>query len=160
MVPTPRLVRFLTFGSALWLLWLAFPAGWLAGAAYLLLLGALCIAEYRALPSASAFEFDRDFGRFALGSLTDVRVTVRNTSKRFVELNARDELPAGLEQAAPIPELHLAGKTECEFVYQVRPMRRGRYQLKTMAVRIRGRRALIEKQVRIPVPAEVRVYPR
>src|SRR3989442_14078998 len=116
MVPTPRLVRFLTFGSALWLLWLAFPAGWLAGAAYLLLLGVLCIAEYRALPFASAFEFDRDFGRFALGSVTDVWVTVRNTSKRFLELNARGGLPAGLQQVAPIPELHLASKTASEFV--------------------------------------------
>src|SRR5256712_13865460 len=117
MVPTPRLVRFLTFGSALWLLWLAFPAGWLAGAAYLLLLGALCIAEYRALPSASAFELDRDLGRSRLGRLIDLGGTVRNISNRFGEPNERGELPVCLAQAVPIPKLHLGRKTGYEVVY-------------------------------------------
>jgi uncharacterized protein (DUF58 family) len=160
MVPTTRLVRFIALGSPVWLLWLVFPAGWTAGLVYLLLLAVACVADYRSTPDASALEINREFGRFSLGSITDVRVILRNQSKTFVHVSARDELPAGLEQESMIPELHLPPKSDCEFAYQLKPLRRGRYQLGTLAVRIRRPGAFLEKQVRMRAPAEVRVYPR
>src|SRR6185369_17144128 len=108
MIPTTRLVRFIALGSPLWLVAFAFPAGWLAGVAYLVALGVVCVLDYRSMPKADGLEFEREFGRFALGSVTDVRVSLRNRSKQLIELSARDELPAGLEQVTSIPELRLA----------------------------------------------------
>ena len=160
MIPTTRLVRFIVLGSPLWILAFALPAGWLAGVAYLLILAVVCVLDYRSMPKADGLEIEREFGRFALGSVTDVRVSLRNRSKQFIELSARDELPAGLEQVTPIPEMRRPGNTECEFAYQIRPVRRGRYQLDTLALRIRRPGAFMEKQIRVSIPAEVRVYPR
>jgi len=115
MVPTIRLVRFIALGSPLWLLSFVFPAGWAAAVVYLLVLGAVCFLDYRSIPDASALEIKRDFGRFALGRMTDMRVLLKNRSKQFIELSVRDELPSGLEQLASIPEAHLPGSGECEF---------------------------------------------
>src|SRR5947207_7478167 len=116
MVPTTRLVRFIALGSPLWLLSFVFPAaGWLAGIVYLLILGIVCVVDYRSMPDADAIEIEREFGRFSLGSATDVRVVLRNSSKQFLHITARDELPAGLQQVGAIPELHLPSHTEYEF---------------------------------------------
>jgi len=160
MVPTIRLVRFIALGSPLWLLSFVFPAGWAAAVVYLLVLGAVCFLDYRSIPDASALEIKRDFGRFALGRMTDMRVLLKNRSKQFIELSVRDELPSGLEQLASIPEAHLPGSGECEFAYPIRPLRRGHYRIESVAVRIRRPGAFIEKQFRISTPADIRVYPR
>jgi len=160
MVPTPRLVRFIALGSPLWLLALVFPLGWLAGLLYLLALGAACVVDYRSTPDADALEVDRDFGRFALGSDASMRVLLKNRSKEFLQISARDELPAALQQISAIPEIRLPGKSECEFSYQVRPVRRGRHRIEHLAVRIRRPAAFIEKQFRLPVAVNVCVYPR
>lgn len=161
MVATTRLVWFIALGSPLWLLSFAFPTvGVIAGVVYLLLLVAVCCIDYRLMPGADSIEIERDFGRFSLGSVTDVRVLLRNRSKQLLHISARDELPAGLEQAAVIPELHVPGLSECDFDYRIRAVRRGRYHLESLAVRLRRPGALIAKQLRLSVPADVQVYPR
>ena len=160
MVPTIRLVRCIVLGSPLWLLSLAFPAGWLAAVAYLLVLALVCFVDYKSMPDSTALEIDREFGRFALGNVTDVRVSVRNNSKQFVQMSLRDELPVGLEQDEPIPEIHLPPKGDCEFSYKIRSLRRGRYSLRSFAMRLRRPGGFVEKEMRISIPAEIRVYPR
>jgi uncharacterized protein (DUF58 family) len=160
MVPTTRLVRFIVLGSPLWILSFAFPWGWLAGVAYLCVLAAISFADYRSVPDAAAFEVGRDFGRFSLGAVTDVRVSFRNRSKNVLEFAIRDELPAGLEQTDSIPQLHLGGGAECDFTYQIKALRRGRYHLENLAMRVRRPGGLVEKQLKMSLPADVRVYPR
>jgi uncharacterized protein (DUF58 family) len=160
MVPTIRFVRLIALGSPLWLLSFAFPAGWVAGAAYLLILAVVSVVDYRSMPGAGDFEFVRDFDRFSLGASTDVRASIRNHSKNFLQLSIRDELPAALQQFTAIPELHLPAGSECEFGYQIRALRRGRYQLEHLAVRAHRPGGLIEKQFEIKSPADIRVYPR
>jgi uncharacterized protein (DUF58 family) len=161
MVATPRLVGLIAFGSPIWLLSLASPTvGVVAGAVYLLALLTVCLLDYRSTPDASAIEIERDFGRFSLGTAADVRVRLTNRSKQPLKLIARDELPPGLQQDDPIPEMHLASQAECEFVYHIRPLRRGRYHVENLAFRIRRPGGLVERQVRVSSPAEVRVYPR
>ncbi|HEY2382384.1 MAG TPA: DUF58 domain-containing protein [Terriglobia bacterium] len=123
-------------------------------------LAVVSLMDYRSVPDGGAFEIDRDFGRFSLGAATDVRILLRNRSKASLRVVMRDELPPGLEQLTAIPELQLAGNTECEFAYQIKALKRGRYQLSSLAARIGRRGALMEKQVRIASAAEVRVYPR
>jgi uncharacterized protein (DUF58 family) len=160
MVPTIRLVRFIALGSPLWLLSFVFPAGWLAAVMYLLVLGAVCFVDCRSTPAASTLEIERDFGRFALGGVTDMRISLKNRSKQFIQVAVRDELPAGLERLAPIPEAHLPGSGECEFAYPIRGLRRGHHRIESMTVRIRRPGAFIEKQLRISSAADIRVYPR
>ena len=160
MVPTFRLVQLIALGSPLWLLSAAFPAGWLVGVAYLALLGVVAVAHYRAIPGPAAFDVARDFGRFSLGAVTDVRVLVTNRSPRVLDVSVRDELPAALLQVTPIPGLRLAAKAQGECAYQVRARRRGRYRLEDVVVRARRPGALMARQLRIPATVDVRVYPR
>jgi uncharacterized protein (DUF58 family) len=56
--------------------------------------------------------------------------------------------------------MRLPGQSDCEFVYRIRPLQRGRHQLGHLALRIRRPGALVERQVRVPAAAEIRVYPR
>jgi len=161
MIATTRLVRFIALGSPLWLLSIVFPgAGWVTAATYLVMLAAVCIVDYRSVSDATVVEIERELGRFSLGIATDVRMRVRNRSKRFLQISARDELPAGLEQIEPIPAMHLAGQSEGESVYQIRALRRGRYRIGNLALRVRRPGAFIERQLRISLPADIRVYPR
>lgn len=160
MVPTIRLVRFIAFGSPLWLLAFVFPAGWFAAVVYLVALAAVCFVDYRSIPQANALEIERDFGRFALGGVTDMRISLKNRSKQLIEVSMRDELPGALEQLRPIPEVHMPGSSECELAYPIRPVRRGHYRIESMAVRIRRPGAFMGKQLRISNPADIRVYPR
>jgi uncharacterized protein (DUF58 family) len=134
-------------------------AGWVAGLVYILVLALFCFGDYWSMPGASAFEISRDFGRFSLGAATDVRMSVKNRSKLFLQLAVRDQLPAGLQQFTAVPELHLAANAECEFAYQIRALKRGRYHLENLALRVRRPGGLMERQLRVSVPAEVRVYP-
>ena len=160
MVPTLRLVQLIALGSPLWLLSAAFPAGWLVGVAYLALLGVVAVAHYRAIPGPAAFDVARDFGRFSLGAVTEVRVSLTNRSRHVLDVSVRDELPAALLQVTPIPGLRLAAKAQGECADQVRARRRGRYRLESVVVRARRPGALIARQLRIPAPVDVRVYPR
>lgn len=160
MVPTTRLIRFIALGSPLWLLSLVFPAGWLLGVSYLCVLALAFLVDYRSIPDATSFEINREFGRFSLGDQTDVRILLRNRSKQVLRFAIRDELPAGLQQSAAIPEVRLAGNAECEFAYQIKALKRGRYHLQHMALRVRRPGGLVERQLQITMPAEVRVYPR
>ena len=160
LVPTARLVRWIALGSPLWLIALAIPAGWLVGAAYMVLLASICVMDYLAVPGAGAFHAERTFGRFSLGAVTDVHVLLTNHAKSDLRISLRDELPLGLHQLSPIQPAEVPSRGECDRTYQIRSERRGRYRLESFVMRVGRRGALMERQLRIPVPDEVRVYPR
>src|SRR6185295_12955867 len=160
MVPTRRLVRWIALGSPLWLIALATPAGWGVAAAYLLVLASICVMDYFAVPNASAFQVQRELGRFSLGAVTDVRIQIACRSKRLLRLSMRDELPPALRQLTPIQNVNLPIHGECEWIYQVRSERRGKYHLDTIALRAGRTGALVKRQLRIAVPDDLRVYPR
>ena len=56
MTPTVRLVQLIVLGSPLWLLWIVFPMGWLAGTLYMGFLTVVCVKDYRSVPDAASFE--------------------------------------------------------------------------------------------------------
>ena len=107
MVPTARFVRWIALGSPLWLIALAHPAGWIVGAAYLMVLFTIAAMDYFAVPGPDAFQIEREFGRFSLGAITDIRIQVRNQSKRALRIAIRDELPTALQQMTPIQSVPL-----------------------------------------------------
>jgi uncharacterized protein (DUF58 family) len=160
VVPTVRLVRWIAIGSPLWLLALATPAGWIAGAAYMLVLTSLCVMDYFSVPGTGGFEIQRSIGRLSLGAVTDVHIQLTNLSTRDLIVSMRDELPPALQQQTPIETVHLPERGECDWKYEVRSRRRGKYHLDRLVLRAGRIGALIEKELRIPAPADFRVYPR
>lgn len=136
-----------------WLAWLAF------GYDALLLVVALIDSRLSRLPSG--FSISREFGsRFAIGAETEVKLHVRNESKRRVSLIIKDEYP---------PEMILKGSRQANFwldaqsaatlIYELRPPKRGRFEFGDLAVRFRSRLHLIWCQTKIPSSTAVKVYP-
>jgi len=160
MVPTARLIRWIALGSPLWLIALAHPAGWIIAAAYLLVLSIIAAMDYFAVPGPDGFQIERVFGRFSLGAETEVRIQVRSQSRRALRIAIRDELPAALQQVTPIESIPLKAHGECEWLYNVRAERRGKYSLKRMMMRAGRNGALVERQLQLNVRNELRVYPR
>ncbi len=160
MVPTRRLVMLIALGAPVWLVALAIPAGWIAGAGYLAALALCSVLEYRSLPGPDDFGVERRFGRLSIGAPGPVRLLLTNRTGRALEVRPREELPPELEQTTPRVSVIARPRAVSECSYQVRPRRRGRFELADLVVRVGRPRALVNKQLRLPAPATLRVYPR
>ena len=160
MVPTLRLVVLTALGAPLWLLWLAVPTGWVAGIGYLVVLAALLRRDYGSLPVEGDFEVERHFGRLSIGTTGEVRLVLTNRSDQTLQVTVREELPPALEQTTPRSTLEIRPDSSGECSYKIRPHRRGRFELTDLVVRVGRPRARIHKQLRLPAPAILRVYPR
>jgi uncharacterized protein (DUF58 family) len=160
MVPTIRLVRFIAMGAPLWLLWIASPRGWLGGALYLGWLAVLCINDYRFIPDATNFELRRHYGRFSLGAVSSIRVSLINNSRKLVHVIAKDELPAALESVTPIEPIDVPARFEYQTTYDVRAIKRGRHKLGGMALRVGRPGGLMQRDLRLPIEEDIKIYPR
>jgi uncharacterized protein (DUF58 family) len=160
MVPTIRLVRFIALGAPLWLLWIAFPMGWVGGALYLGWLAIMCINDYRFVPDATNFELRRQYGRFSLGAVSSIRVSLINNSRKLVHVVAKDELPAALEGVTPIEPINVPPRFEYQTTYDVRAIKRGRHKLGGMALRVGRPGGLMQRDLRLPIEEDIKVYPR
>ena len=145
MVPTARLVRFIALGAPLWLLWIVSPIGWLGGAFYLGLLAIVCVNDYRSVPDASSFEVRRQHGRFSLGAVSSIRVSLTNNSRKLLHVVAKDELPPALESVTGIESIDVPPRFQYETTYDVRAIRRGRHKLGGMVLRVGRPGALMER---------------
>lgn len=160
MVPTVRLVRFIVLGSPVWLLWIAFPLGWLGGVLYLSALAAACARDYLSVPNAGSFEVRRQYGRFSLGATTSIHVVLTNNSKRPLHIAAKDELPSALVGVVGIESIDVPARFTYETTYDVRAIRRGRYKLGGMALRVGRPGALIMRDLLVPNQEDITIYPR
>ena len=105
LLPTLRLLYLLLLGAPLWLLALLFPAGWLIGLFYLLLMIALCWRDAGTIPPAAKLIAERRLPpRFAL----DVEQAVaprpadqRQVQRREVLGEDRDDVDAQRHRATP-----------------------------------------------------------
>lgn len=160
MVPSPRLVALIALGAPLWLLSLSVPAGWLAGVGYLTVLAGLVVFEYRGLPGSDGLEVERRLGRLAFATPGEIRVTVTNRSGRTLRVQARDEIPPELG-AAPIGDsARIVSGQSVEWGFEVCPVRRGHYTLDAVVVRVMRPGGFVSREVRVPVPQNISVYPR
>ena len=160
MVPTVRLVRYIALGSPVWLLWIAFPMGWLGGALYLAFLAVVCVNDYLSVPDARSFEVRREYGRFSLGATTSVRIVLTNNSRKLLHIVAKDELPAALESVAGIESINVPGRFAYETTYDVRAIRRGRFKLGGMVLRVGRPGALMARDLIVPGEEAITIYPR
>jgi uncharacterized protein (DUF58 family) len=98
--------------------------------------------------------------RFSIGEAERVRILVENGGSRSFHLHIKDEYP---------PEMTLEGVREtdfvispggtAEFIYHVKPQRRGSYGFGKTAVRYLSRSGLVWCQVSLGEDQRVKVYP-
>jgi uncharacterized protein (DUF58 family) len=72
----------------------------------------------------------------------------------------RDELPEAVETAGELPETVIPPNGSAHLSYTIRPLRRGAYTFGDVLLRLRGASGLIAKQMALPVPDTIKVYPK
>jgi uncharacterized protein (DUF58 family) len=159
-LPTLRLIRLLLLGAPLWLLALLFPGGWLAGLLYFILITVLGWRDAATIPAVSKLRAARQLPpRFALGVEQAVKLILTNLSAAPIQVSLRDELPDMFEGKIELPEVTVPAGGEARLSYDVRPLSRGAHSFGDVILRVRGERALVEKQFALAVTDTVKVYP-
>lgn len=144
----------------LWFSWVFPWLAWVALAYNILLLGA-AFAESRFCQLPKGLAITREFGsRFAMGSETEVRINIQNTSNRAVSLLVKDEYPpqmslSGMREG----QLNVDAQSTATLIYGVKPPRRGRFEFGQTALRFRSKYKLIWCQTKVVEPVAVKVYP-
>ena len=147
-------------GAPLWLLAGLVPAGWLAGALYLLLLAVLCWRNIQTHPRASEITARRELPpRFVLDAEHQIKLIIVNHSAQPLEIIVRDELPEAFELLTEATWGHVSSGGEAQLSYTIRPVKRGLYSYGNVVLRIRQGSSLVQKQISLSVPATVKVYP-
>jgi uncharacterized protein (DUF58 family) len=160
LLPTLRLLRLLVAGAPLWLLALLFPAGWLAGLFYLLLISALCWRDTGTIPPADKLMAQRRLPpRFALDVEQPIELMIKNLAARAVQIAVRDEAPEVFEARADFPPVTVPPGGAASLSYTVRPLQRGAHGFGSIILRVHGERGLIQKQLALNVADTAKVYP-
>ena len=160
MLPAPRLILLVMaaapvlLGGAVWEPFIG------VGVLYLVLLAALALVDALLLPRRSSLRVRRVMPpRVSLGAPTRVVFEVETSLRRRVEIRLAEDLPENLS-AAPA---EVAGTFEPgargTLEYRFTATKRGRYTLSAVDVRILPSGGLFYRQFRLPLAAEIDVFP-
>ena len=137
--------------------WFVPELGWIG----LLLLGVVLVAtlaDWAALPRGADLDAER-VERPVLSQGDEEVLAVEVRSRRSATVRAVDGLAEGLDRAGdPVAAQIVAGE-RARFETRVMPMHRGTFRLAAVHLRASSRWGLAEREVRLDLPAEVRVYP-
>ena len=118
------------------------------------------IADWVTLPRAGDFSAERvERTVLSQGDDAQFEIDVRLSTRGPVTVRIAEDLPDGFERSGdPLAALVAVG-APTRFATRVRAMRRGAFTLGSCHLRFASSLGLVERQVRIDLPAEVRVYP-
>ena len=133
------------------------PALWIGAGA--LWLGALA-ADAALLALAPRPHGEREVaGALAAGRWHDVALKLSNPARRGLRAEVRDHAPAPFQTRALPLALELPARGWVLASYAIRSTRRGAFEFGPIALRLRTRFGLMERQIAIGAPQPVRVYP-
>ena len=160
--------------------WLPVPTGRLALAAALLslavvsfpgdsttglivvngLLAVAALADRALATDPRALRVERSLrGIVPLGQPAPIAWTIANPTGRSLRVAFADELAPSLGATRRRIRVTVPGHGRATTSVEIRPMRRGRFELRELVVRIEGPLGLVARQDRLPVAATLRVYP-
>jgi uncharacterized protein (DUF58 family) len=147
-------------GALFWLPAAFVPGGGFAGIIFLVILGGLCWRDLRTIPKANDLAATRELPpRFAFDAEHEINLTINNRSARALQLTLRDELPDVFELKSEFPPGHIPAGNAARFTYKIVPRKRGAFDFGAVVVRASGAAGLLQKQISLPVPDSVKVYP-
>lgn len=137
---------------------------------YFALIVGMIVLDRALTPKPDAFQVARhNDTRLSLGAKNRVAVRVENNSPRTLRVTVRDEYPSEFSADRVILDssasdekgagVRIAPRSRAEFVYHVRPPRRGDYAFGDTNLRWGGVLGLIVRQARYATAASVKVYP-
>jgi uncharacterized protein (DUF58 family) len=129
-------------------------------AALAAVLVALVAVELRGTPRPSSFPVARIAEpQLSLGAPNLVQLRIRHPYARALRVAVRDDVPAAFDVDRRRAEIDIAPGAEAVVGYHVRPRHRGTFRFGDVHLRVRGPLRLLERQGRVPLSAEARVYP-
>jgi uncharacterized protein (DUF58 family) len=112
------------------------------------------------LPGRKAFSFEREASRVAsLQKGHRVTLTVTNTSRFVRSVRVRDDVPQEFEVTPPEIPLNLGPRSRTVVHYEIKPGRRGAFELQNVYVRVRSRWGFWQRYITYPLQSAIHVYP-
>lgn len=133
---------------------------WIA-LSYDILLIILALADGATSRLAVGLKLERDFaGRFAIGDKTQVKLKIINETAHNLKLKIKDEFPPQMELCGDrTATLKVASYTVAHLIYELKPVKRGRFEFGRVAVRYQSRLGLVWRQTYLCENQGVKVYP-
>jgi len=97
--------------------------------------------------------------KMLVGVSNKIKIRVRHNSKRVVQIDLVDDFPDLFLSATRKLKADIQPKTWTTLSYMVKPLQRGRFAFSTLHIRIRGPLGAVWKQIEIPLPEWVTVFP-
>ncbi len=160
MLPTIRALLLLLIAAPIMALgaWLPLME-WLAWG-YILFILAMMYFDWRMAGDIKQFELMRDHDtKLSLGAENPIRLSLRNRAGHGVSFTVRDEPPELFKIETRTMEGQVASRGAWEFIYHVRPLRRGDYQFGDLTLRWLGPLGLVIRQAKVNAKEPVKVYP-
>jgi uncharacterized protein (DUF58 family) len=160
MIPARRLLALLSLWTVLGAAASVWPRLGPAWAVLGGLIGLAALLDLAVLRSLAAPTAERSVpGSLALGHWRDVSLVLHNPSGRALEIEAFDHHPDAFQSGGMPCHLGVPAGSRVDFVYRVRPHTRGRHSFGPLQVRLRTRAGLWLRDLKLPLPCPVKVYP-
>ena len=159
-IPRPRLLA-LSLGVALPLALVgAEPAFALVAAAYAILVLVAAAWDYRAALGPGQLRVEREMEpQLSNGASNRIRLHLRSLSALPARLLVRDDVPPSFEVSDRVLTETVPPYGSVAPAYAARPRHRGTFRFGDVHVRARGPLDLLERQWRVPLTRDVKVYP-
>jgi uncharacterized protein (DUF58 family) len=160
LVPTWRTLGALVLGAALVALTPLTAALWPVAAVYHAGLAFVLVRDAIRLPGPARFVASRHVpGPLSLGAEHTILVGLSCPQAAGLRCAVADHVPAELRPSPRVVEGRFDGDGQAILEYAIRPPRRGAYRLPALDVRVWRQRGWWRRQLRLPLPEEVAVYP-
>ncbi len=160
MLPTTRSLLLLLITVPIMALgaWLPFME-WLAWG-YALFVLAMMYFDWRMAGDIRQFDLTRQHDtKLSLGAENPIRLSLRSRSWRGISFKVRDEPPELFKIETRTREGQVPARGTWEFIYHVRPLRRGDYRFGDLTLRWLGPLGLVIRQAKVDAQEPVKVYP-
>ena len=160
MIPTTRSLLLLLIAALIMALgaWLPFME-WIAWG-YVVIVLSVLFMDWRMAGDIKQFDLTRQHDtKLSLGAENPIRISLRNRSWRGTSFTVRDEAPEQFKIETRTMDGQIAPRVTWEYVYHVRPLRRGDYQFGDLSLRWVGPLGLVIRQAKVAAKEPVKVYP-
>ena len=159
LAPQRQLLWAIAIGAGLIALSIVSPILVLVAIAYHGWLVAVVAAEIALLP-ASGYTARRSMPEpFSLGEHEEVRVNVTNRAAAGLIARVADHAPSGLQPRPREVDGTFDARGSLTLAYTTSSPRRGAYRFDSVDLQVRRKQAWLRRQVRIPLAADVAVFP-
>ncbi len=160
MLPSIRLIILVLVAAAMFLASVVAPPCAAIAVVYLVILAVYAGVDVLLLPKRNQIVVERTVPtRISINNPTLVKLTIRNTSQRKLQVRLAEQLPKDMEVSQGEWSFTLAPGATVEQAYRLTVRRRGEHSLNPLDVRLLPARGLFHRQFQAGPQAELEVYP-